>query len=118
VALRPHHRRRGPPQPGERPAIRQACEHRRPWASHAVMNGMPLMVVARNLGQVEGRTLHRRWPGQADRARWHRGQDAPQGSPPDPRPPEDPSGAPCAGDPPSEPSPAPAETGRKSKWPM
>jgi hypothetical protein len=30
AALPPHRRRRGPPRPGERPAIRQGCEHRRP----------------------------------------------------------------------------------------
>ena len=81
AALLPHRRHRGPPRLDERPAIRHGCEHWRPWASHAVMNGMPLMVVARNLGHVEGRTVHRRWPGQTDRKRWRRSRDALQGYP-------------------------------------
>jgi integrase len=34
---------------------------RHTWASHAVMNGMPLMVVARNLGHVDTRMVERHY---------------------------------------------------------
>ena len=32
---------------------------RHTWASHAVMNGVPLMVVAKNLGHVDTRMVER-----------------------------------------------------------
>jgi integrase len=34
---------------------------RHTWASHAVMNGMPLMVVARNLGHVDTKMVERHY---------------------------------------------------------
>ena len=34
---------------------------RHTWASHAVMNGMPLMVVARNLGHVDTRMVEKHY---------------------------------------------------------
>jgi integrase len=52
--------------------MRAACEHakikpagfhqlRHTWASHAVMNGMPLMVVARNLGHVDTKMVQKHY---------------------------------------------------------
>jgi integrase len=34
---------------------------RHTWASHAVMNGMPLMVVAKNLGHSDTRTVEKHY---------------------------------------------------------
>jgi integrase len=34
---------------------------RHTWASHAVMNGMPLMVVARNLGHADTRMVEKHY---------------------------------------------------------
>ncbi len=34
---------------------------RHTWASHAVMNGVPLMVVARNLGHVDTRMVEKHY---------------------------------------------------------
>jgi integrase len=53
--------------------IREACAHsninppisfhalRHTWASHAVMNGVPLMVVARNLGHVDTKMVEKHY---------------------------------------------------------
>jgi len=53
--------------------MREACKHakitprisfhilRHTWASHAVMNGMPLMVVAKNLGHVDTRMVEKHY---------------------------------------------------------
>jgi integrase len=53
--------------------IREACDHakinppisfhglRHTWASHAAMNGVPLMVVARNLGHADTKMVEKRY---------------------------------------------------------
>jgi hypothetical protein len=43
----------------ERAKISPPINFHGPWASHAVMNGMPLMVVAKNLGHSDTRMVEK-----------------------------------------------------------